>query len=268
MNRTAHPLDIDALRAALIGPWAQVDVVERTGSTNADLVAAAAQGAPDRTVLVAEFQESGRGRLTRSWSSAPGTALMVSVLLRPVGVSPSRFGWLPLLAGLSLLDTVRELTAVPAGLKWPNDLLIGAQQRKAAGILAEVADSVRPAVVIGMGINVHASPPEQAGASSLTAEGADIDRATLLVTLLNRLLEREAAWREGSGDPDLTRLRADYRAGCVSLGSEVRVELPGGASFTGIAEDVDRDGRLLLLDAAGHRRAVAAGDVVHLRPAD
>lgn len=268
MNRTAKPLDVDALRTALIGPWAQLDVVERTGSTNADLIAAAGAGAPDRTVLVAEYQEAGRGRLTRSWVSPPGAGLTVSVLLRPAGVPASRFGWLPLLAGMALLDTVREVGGVEAGLKWPNDLLVGPERRKAAGILAEVADSVRPAVVIGMGLNVFASPPEQPGATSLAAEGADVDRSALLVALLTRLAEREAAWRAGNGDPELTRLRADYRAGCASLGSEVRVELPGGSTYTGIAEDVDRDGRLLILSATGHRRAVAAGDVVHLRPAD
>ncbi len=270
MNRTTQPLDVGALRAALLGPWCQVDVVARTGSTNADLMAAAVAGAPDRTVLVAEHQEAGRGRLARSWVAPPGSGLTVSVLFRPAGVSASRFSWLPLLAGLAVLDTVRAFTAAPAGLKWPNDLLMG--ERKVAGILAEVADpSSRvgggPSVVVGIGLNVDAAPPDQPGATSLVAEaGRGIDRATVLVELLTRLAEREAAWRGGRGDPDTTRLRADYRAGCASLGSRVRVELPGGTSVTGVAEDVDADGRLLLLEPGGHRRAVAAGDVVHLRP--
>jgi BirA family transcriptional regulator, biotin operon repressor / biotin---[acetyl-CoA-carboxylase] ligase len=266
MNRTVQPLDADALRAALGGRWAQVDVVERTGSTNADLLVAAADGAPDRSVLVADHQEAGRGRLARSWVAPPGSGLAVSVLLRPTGVPPSRFGWLPLLAGLALLDTIRTVTDVPAGLKWPNDLLLGAGQRKAAGILAEVGDAVRPAVVIGIGLNVAASPPDHPGATSLAAEGATVDRGQVLTTLLGCLAERESAWRESRGDPEATRLRADYRAGCATLGSEVKVELPGGSTLHGIAEDVDRDGRLLLLEPAGRRRAVAAGDVVHLRP--
>lgn len=266
MHRTVEPLDAAALRAALTGRWAHVDIVERTGSTNADLLAAAADGAPDRTVLVAEHQEAGRGRLARSWVAPPGTGLTVSVLFRPTGVPPARFAWLPLLAGLALLDTIHAVCAVPAGLKWPNDLLLGTGQRKAAGILAEVADAVRPAVVVGIGLNVAASPPDQPGATSLADEGAVVDRTHVLTMLLGCLGEREAAWREGRGDAEATRLRADYRAGCVTLGSEVKVELPGGAALRGIAEDVDRDGRLLLLDAAGHRRAVAAGDVVHLRP--
>ena len=268
MNRTAQPLDEVRLRGALVGPWAQLDLVERTGSTNADLLAAAAAGAPDRTVLVAEHQDAGRGRLTRSWVAPPGSGLTVSVLLRPVGVPVSRFAWLPLLAGLAALDTVRALGSVPAGLKWPNDLLLGPRQRKAAGILAEVADAARPAVVVGIGFNIGAVPPDQPGATSLAGEGMQCDRTEVLTALLTHLAEREARWRAGRGDADATRLRADYRAGCATLGSEVRVELPGGAALHGIAEDVDRDGRLLLLDPEGHRRAVAAGDVVHVRPTD
>ena len=268
MNRTVEPLDVGALRASLAGRWAQVDVVQRTRSTNADLLAAAADGAPDGTVLVAEYQDAGRGRLTRSWVAPPGSGITVSVLLRPTGVAPARFGWLPLLAGLALLDTVRSLTDAPAGLKWPNDLLLGAEQRKVAGVLAEVADASRPAVVVGIGMNVAAAPVDQPGATCLAAEGVIVDRAPVLTTLLDCLAEREAGWRDGRGDPETTQLRADYRAGCATLGSEVKVELPGGAVLRGIAEDVDPDGRLLLLDPAGHRRAVAAGDVAHLRPTD
>lgn len=263
-----HPLDTQALRAALVtpgGPWARLDVVERTGSTNADLMAAAVAGAPDRSVLVAEHQDAGRGRMTRTWESPPGSGLTVSVLLRPAGVPTARLGWLPLLAGLALLDTVRELGAVEAGLKWPNDLLLGPQQRKAAGILAEVAAD--GAVVVGIGLNVAEGVALPDGATSLAAEGVGAERPDVLLRLLARIAERDTEWRAAGGDPDASRLRADYRAGCVSLGSEVRVELPGGESTVGVAEDVDGDGRLLLLAADGQRRAVAAGDVVHLRPA-
>jgi BirA family transcriptional regulator, biotin operon repressor / biotin---[acetyl-CoA-carboxylase] ligase len=266
MERTVPPLDAGTLRAALTGAWAQVDVVERTGSTNADLMAAAAAGAPDRTVLVAEHQDAGRGRMTRTWVSPPGSGITASVLLRPVGVPHSRFGWLPLIAGLAALDTARQFGVTAAGLKWPNDLLAGEEPRKVAGILAEVVDARSPAVVVGIGVNVTAAPPEQPFAGSLAEQGVTADRTEVLVALLGHLATREAAWRAGRGDPDGTRLRADYRAGCASLGTEVRVELPGGAVLTGIAEDVDIDGRLLVLDPVGHRRAIAAGDVVHLRP--
>ena len=173
MNVTTQPLDAEALRAAVVGPWAQLDVVERTGSTNADLMAAAAAGAPDRTVLVAEYQEAGRGRMTRSWVSprrdrahreraaAPGRGAR-----RPGSAgcrcSPGWPCWTPCAGSAS----------APAGLKWPNDVLIGTRPRKVAGILAEVADAHGPAVVIGIGLNVGAAPPDQPFATSLAAEGS------------------------------------------------------------------------------------------------
>lgn len=274
MTCEAPPLDVDALRAALlapIGPWAALDLVERTGSTNADLLAAAAAGAVDRTVLVAEHQEAGRGRLTRIWESPPRSGITVSVLWRPEGVPADRFGWLPMLAGLALLDTVRDFTDVQAGLKWPNDLLLGPGQRKAAGILAEMTAVTGggPGVVLGIGLNVGAALDElPPGATSLAAEGAEVDRGALLITLLTRLAAREKQWRAAAGDAEAIGLRGDYRAGCASLGSAVRVELPGGTSLVGMAEDVDAHGRLLLLGADGRRQPIAAGDVVHLRPAE
>lgn len=268
------PWDAAALRRALLvpaGAWARVDVVERVGSTNAELLAAAAAGAPDRSVLVAEQQDAGRGRLGRPWVTPPGSGLAVSVLLRPGEVSPDRYGWLPLLAGLALHDVVRDLVPVLACLKWPNDLLLGAEQRKAAGILAEATTGPDgTAVVLGIGLNVGGAPDDlPGGATSLAAEGsAGLDRNALLVALLSRLAVRESAWRAAGGDAEADRLRADYRKACGSLGAEVKVELPGGMAVTGWAEDVDDDGRLLLLGSDGQRRAIAAGDVVHLRPAD
>lgn len=262
-------LDTAALQAELVaprGPWARLDVVDRTGSTNADLLAAAAD-APDRTVLVARHQEAGRGRLSRSWYSAPGTGLAVSVLLRP-RVPREMLGWVPLMAGLAVLDAVRGAGVAEAGVKWPNDVLLGARRRKAAGILAEAVggpDGPR-GVVVGMGVNVTAAP-EGPGidATSVAAEGGSADRGSLLVALLRSLAARDAAWRAVGGDPDASGLRADYRSRCVTLGSPVRVELPGGGTLRGVAEDVDREGRLLVREPTGQRHAVAAGDVVHLR---
>lgn len=263
MDGTAPPLDVGAVRAELTAAWARVDVVERTGSTNADLLLAAAAGAPDRTVLVAEQQDAGRGRLGRSWVAAPGAGLTFSVLLRP-GLPATGYGWLPLLAGLAVLSAVRA-GSPGAGLKWPNDVLVGADGRKVAGILAEVATAATgPAVVLGIGLNVTAAPPEL-HAAALADSGGPADRAALLVAVLGELARLDDAWRAAGGDPDVSRLRPAYRAACLTLGAEVRVDLPGGATLTGTAEDVDRDGRLLLLDRTGHRRAVAAGDVVHLR---
>src|SRR4051812_34748969 len=136
-------LDGPALAAALTRDstlWRSLEVVDEIGSTNAALAAAAAgeQGdgaAVEGTVLVAEHQVAGRGRLDRIWTSPPRAGLTVSVLLRP-DVPAARRGWLPLLTGVALGEAVGEVTGVRASLKWPNDLL-AVDGRKLAGILAE-----------------------------------------------------------------------------------------------------------------------------------
>jgi len=266
-----RPLDVAALRAGLTaphGPLKELRVVAQTGSTNADLLAAAEAGAPDRTALVAEHQQSGRGRLGREWGSPLHAGLTVSLLLRPTGVPVERLGWLPLLAGLSLRRVVRELAGLPAALKWPNDLLLGGDdQLKCAGILTELAGSRPPAVVVGIGLNVTTAADElPKGATSLLAQGSGCtDRDVLLVALLRRLCADEAAWRAATGEPTAVGLREDYRAGCATLGSPVRLELPGEAPIHATAEDVDDSGRLVVRTSAGIQRTVAAVDVVHVR---
>ncbi len=264
-------LDEGRLRAgALGGLWTALDVVASTGSTNADLLARAAAGAaaPEGQVLVAEEQTAGRGRLGRTWTSVPGASLTFSVLLRPGGVPAARRGWLPLLAGVAVASAVRSVAGVPAVLKWPNDVLVG--DRKLTGILAEQSADAA-AVVIGIGINVAtpagALPVSPAGlrATSLLAEGAPVAREPLLLAILAEL-ER---WYTGfRADPDPVRagLLGAYRPLCVTLGQQVRVELPVGRFMTGTAQDIDLDGRLLVADGSGNRPlAISAGDVVHVR---
>lgn len=262
------PLRVEALRRVLVapaGPYAAVDVVDSVPSTNTALAAAARDGAADRTVLVAEHQSAGRGRAARSWVAPARSGLVLSVLLRPAGVPASRWGWLPLLAGVALCRTVTTVGAVPAALKWPNDLLLGPHGRKAAGILAEVVPG--PAVVLGIGLNVTLEPGESpvARATSLAAERAGCtDRHELLLALLGTLDEQLRQWSGHGGDPVASGLREDYRQRCATLGEQVRVELPGGGAMTGRAAELDAQGRLVVLTAEGPR-ALAAGDVVHVR---
>jgi BirA family biotin operon repressor/biotin-[acetyl-CoA-carboxylase] ligase len=264
-------LDEGMLRAkALGGFWTAIDVVASTGSTNADLLAraVAAPGAPEGQVLVAEEQTAGRGRLGRSWSSVPGASLTFSVLLRPATVPPGRRGWLPLLAGVAVVSAVRAVAGVDAVLKWPNDVLAG--DRKLAGILAEQAPD-GSAVVIGTGLNVatpaEALPVIPAGlqATSLFVEGAAVSRETLLLAILGQLADWYLEFR---ADPDPARTGAldAYRSLCATLGQVVRVEMPAGGVVTGVASDIDPDGRLLIQEtAATSMTPVSAGDVIHIR---
>ncbi|MBV8539165.1 MAG: biotin--[acetyl-CoA-carboxylase] ligase [Pseudonocardiales bacterium] len=267
------PLRQDALRRALLapsGPYAALDVVATVPSTNTALAAAARRGAPDRSVLVAEHQTAGRGRAARSWVAPARSGLALSVLLRPTEVPQSRWGWLPLLVGVALCRTVSTLGALPAALKWPNDLLLGAHRRKAAGILAEVvppSPGHPPAVVVGIGLNVTLRPDELPvpEATSLVIEHASCtDRDPLLRALLRTLDAELRQWCEHEGDPVASGVREAYQARCATLGDQVGVELPGRSALTGTAMEVDAEGRLVVL-SDGRRRALSVGDVTHVR---
>jgi len=250
--------------------WTSVEVVASTGSTNADLLARAEadRDTPEGQVLVADVQTAGRGRLGRSWTSAPGASLTFSVLLRPASVPAARRGWLPLLTGVAVARAVRAVTGIDAVLKWPNDVLVG--DRKLAGILAEQsADG--SAIVVGVGLNV-ATPeddlpvsPSGLPATSLLVEGADVARDDLLREILRHLERWYLAFR-ADPDPDSSGLLAAHRALCATLGRDVRVELPGAGVLEGLAEDVDIEGCLTIrpIGATSVTR-VSAGDIVHLR---
>jgi len=272
-HRQRPPLSAASVRAGLAGSrlYTAVDVVEQTGSTNADLLAAARAGAATGKVLVAEQQTAGRGRLDRSWQSRPGAALLFSVLLRPADVPPANRGWLPLLAGVAVASALPATTGVDVGLKWPNDVLAGPGARasggKLAGILAEQAGD---AIVIGIGLNVSAEQDElPAGhATSLWLAGAAAtSREEILVAILRELEAWYLRWANGAepGNAESSGLRAAYLRCCSTVGSDVRVELPGGGSILGRACDVDDVGRLLVRASDG-AHAVSAGDVVHVRP--
>jgi BirA family biotin operon repressor/biotin-[acetyl-CoA-carboxylase] ligase len=292
-------LDAAVLRHAVVRPgglWRAVEVLASTGSTNADLLARAAAGAPEGVVLAAEEQTAGRGRMGRSWVSPPRAALTFSLLVRPDTVSPARRGWLPLLAGVSVASAVRSVASVDARLKWPNDVLAG--PAKLAGILAEAAGD---AVVVGIGLNVSTEPgelpppgpPPRGPAGALPATSLRVlaatalaakvpaatvpaavgsgDRERLLTGILAAFEHWYLAWRQAGGDPDRCGLRAEYTRLCATIGRRVRVELPGGQPLSGLAVGVDPDGRLLVrvsvpdAEVPDAEVPVAAGDVVHLR---
>lgn len=258
--------DGPALLAACAGGlWTSVEVVDRTGSTNADLLA---RGGPEGQVLVAREQTAGRGRMGRSWVSQPGTALTFSVLLRPTAIPPARHGWLPLLTGVAVATAVRCAAGVAAALKWPNDVLVGGG--KLAGILAERSGDT---VVVGIGLNVGTSRealpaapgPTGLRATSLLVEGADVAREALLIEVLRQL---ERCYLQFRADPDPVRcgLLASYRALCDTLGHQVRVDLPGDRAVVGTAADVDEEGRLLVRESpTTPPTRLSAGDVIHVR---
>lgn len=271
------PLNEAALRRAVVGAplWTSLDVVQATGSTNSDLAERAAAGAAEGAVLVAEEQTAGRGRLDRRWSAPPRSGLFFSVVLRPgeagafgTPVPAHRWGWLPLLAGVATATALSRTAGVDTALKWPNDLLltVDGEERKAGGILAERTGETGVVLGIGLNVSLHADElPVPTAASLALAGAATTDRDPLLRAVLRSLADWYEAWRTAGGDPDASRLRQTYAAGCATLGREVRAELPGGRDLSGTAVGVDDDGRLVIAGPDGEQ-PVAAGDVVHLRP--
>lgn len=268
------PLNPRSLERALVVPgglWRRLDVRQETGSTNADVSAAAFAGQAEGLVVLAEQQTAGRGRRDRQWTSPARAGLTLSILLRPGDVPNRQWGWLPLLAGVALREAVERVAEVDATLKWPNDLLIQdalGQQGKCAGILAEVAGD---AVVVGIGLNVTtraAELPPVTGlpATSLQLAGArSADREPLLKALLRGFAQWYGGWREAGGDAELCGLLGAYRRGCSTIGRTVRVQVPGGDDLIGEATGVDPAGQLVLRSADGSEKRVSAGDVLHVR---
>jgi BirA family biotin operon repressor/biotin-[acetyl-CoA-carboxylase] ligase len=262
-------LDAQALADALTRDsrlWTALEVVPEVGSTNAELVARAGRdpedgGALEGTVLVAEHQVSGRGRLDRVWTSPPRAGLTVSVLLRP-DVPAARRGWLPLLAGVALAEAVAEVTGVLPSLKWPNDLL-ARDGRKLAGILSE---STGTAVVVGVGLNVSTTAEElpDAGTSLARVLGAPVDRGPVLLAFLRAVEKRYLSWTAALGDPVASGLAQDYLAWSSTVGTEVTVSLPDGSTLEGTAQAIDWDGRLVVATSNGTVE-LATGDVRHVR---
>jgi BirA family biotin operon repressor/biotin-[acetyl-CoA-carboxylase] ligase len=239
-------------------PW-EIRRFASIDSTNRYLLDEARAGTRDGVVAVADHQSAGRGRLGRTWEAAPGSALLVSVLLRPA-LAPDHLHLVTMAAGIALVDAVQGVAGVTAGLKWPNDLVVG--DRKLAGLLAEAdlgGGSVR-AVVVGAGCNLSAAaiPPELTGlatACELEA-GRPVERDALLDALLDDLATRLA---------DLAAVPDAYRDRSATLGRRVRVDLGGGRVAEGDAVDVGPTGALVVRDDDGAELTVSVGDVVHLR---
>ena len=254
--------------AAAVSPRLQVS--ETTDSTNADLVKAVAAGPeqwPHLSLILTTDQRAGRGRLDRTWTAPPGTALAVSVLVRVDGLPVAARGWVPLVAGAAMTRAVRDqLRGTPhrVTVKWPNDVLLNGG--KLSGILAEVVPGHPDAVVIGVGVNTRMSladlPVETA--TSFAASGLEVDDDRLLAAFLTELDAQLTALLAAGGDAGAAGVAADIVALCSTVGSDVDVALPDGSHLVGRADGIDAEGRLVVV-ADGVPTPVAAGDVVHVR---
>jgi BirA family biotin operon repressor/biotin-[acetyl-CoA-carboxylase] ligase len=221
--------------------------VESCESTQALLDASMPEGA----VAVADFQTAGRGRLRRTWEAPPGTALLLSVLLKPPADLP--LPQLALVAGAAVADALELLTELAVQIKWPNDVML--RRQKVAGLLAEARDG---AVVLGIGVNLNQTSeqlPERAG-SLRTTTGREWDRDEVLSAVLEALEDRYEGWLTGGLDAVYDGLGPrDFLRGR-------RVSVNG---TSGTAEMIDREGRLMIALGHGESVAVESGEVTYER---
>lgn len=252
-------------QAPRLPPAFRLVVRDAVGSTNDVARELAHTGAEDLTVVWAQRQTAGRGRLGRIWTSPPGN-LYASFLLRPA-VAPAAAPLLSFVAAVALAETVAAVlpAGVPVTLRWPNDLLVGG--RKIAGILLEAATTPAGAldfVVLGIGVNVasHPTADVRVAATDLAAEGADTGVAALLERLADRLGQWYGRWRVDGFAP----VRAAWRARAEGLGRAIDVRV-GDALISGSFTDLDEDGAMIVTTAGGLRQRVTAGDVALAAPA-
>lgn len=259
-----EPLAAEKLTRPGNGLAHQVIVKDFTGSTNDDARALAEMGAAHGVVVIAERQEAGRGRKGRVWHSPAFVNLLFSLILRLRRTAEGP-GLIPLAAGVAVAEAVRELCAVPAQVKWPNDVRV--KGRKLAGILAEAGGKGHlEYVILGVGLNVNMErgelPPElKPSATSLFMEtGRRWPREEVFRRLMERLEKELLLLESGGGSGVLCR----WEKLAETRGRKVRVETPGGV-MVGEAAGVREDGALIILPEGGEENvAVLAGDVILL----
>jgi len=258
-------VDLSELSAESIRRGLKTDLIGQSivyysslGSTNDLIKGLAAQGAPEGTLVIADEQTAGKGRLGRNWLAPPGTSLLLSLLFRP-DLAPNQAQRLTMICSLAIADAIEGLTGLPVDLKWPNDILI--RGKKAGGILTELGTTGRNLdyVVVGMGLNVNlavSTLSELRGmATSLSQElGREVSRLELLWRILEEIETRYNSLRRGELPHE------EWVARLINLARQVQVTTPHGV-LMGWAEGVDADGALILRTPDGQRKRILAGDV-------
>ncbi len=234
--------NLQRIQEAVSQYWTDVQWVETTGSTNADMLD---RGTPG-SVLIADEQTDGKGRLGRHWVSPKGAQLAMSMVLEVPEPAPA-FGLLSIAPGVAVTDVLPQ-----AQLKWPNDVQI--KGKKIAGILSGLDF---PKVVVGIGINLNMKEDELPTdmATALNLEGIDVDFDDFTIAVLNAMGRRFQQWTQR--DPQLLE---DYRKVCSTIGQPVRIELHDG-EVVGTVDGVNDEGEVII-----DGTAYAVGDVHHLRP--
>jgi len=270
----SSPLTRDTIHSTLSTAWLghRIELFDCLPSTNREAVQLAQAEVEHGTVVAADSQTSGRGRLSRTWFSPAGANLYCSIILRtarPTERFTEWLSWLPLVSALAAAEAIEQVSSIQIAVKWPNDLLIS--ERKVGGILCESGTGTRsgPFQVIGIGINVNIDRNDwpadlRDSATSIWQERKIVvDRNRLLAQLLHELEQclDELAVHGTS------RLALAYHQRCSTIGHKVQATLANGEVLVGLAEGIDQDGSLRVQTQAAQSGAGTL-EVVHLRVAD
>jgi BirA family transcriptional regulator, biotin operon repressor / biotin---[acetyl-CoA-carboxylase] ligase len=236
----------------------------RTESTNSVALELDAQTGPHGTVIIAEEQSAGRGRLGRNWYSEKSSGIYTSIVLRPP-LSPAAAPILTLLAGVAAHNAVRSATGLSADVRWPNDVLVNG--KKVCGILTEMKAEVDRLhmVVLGIGINVnHGSMPEELRkiATSLALEGGRHHSRLHVLAELLRDVERYYHMLLKEGNASIVREWS--AASSYAEGKRVRVKA-GGCEYSGVTTGLDASGALKIKRDDGRQELLVAGEITELR---
>lgn len=253
------------LRARLAElPIREVRYFESVGSTNDVALQWISAGVQDGSLVVADTQTAGRGRLNRRWVTRPGVALAFSLVLLPRPGEAGRLGLFSPLGALALSKALSQNYGLQAEIKWPNDVLLGG--RKVAGLLAEAAwlGSALQGIVLGIGVNVapDSVPPAEELLFPATSVEAELGRPVERIELLLAILQEIFTWRPRLGRQEFLQAWEDRLA---FRGQWVQVAQAGHPPLNGKAVGIDPDGSLILQTEAGELKNIAVGDV-HLRP--
>ncbi len=258
-----HNLEPAAILDGLRTRWLGQRIVyhETVNSTNSVAKTLAEQAGTEGTLVIAEEQTAGRGRLGRMWLAPRGTSLLFSLLFRP-DLSASRTPALNMICGLGIRQAIRELLNLPAQLKWPNDITV--RGRKLGGILTEMSTTGKRVdyVIIGIGLNVNLTPamlPREFNATSISQElGRKASRLLLLQAVLWHIEQRYTALCHGKWPAQEWASALETLGRCVSLRTSQ-------GTWRGVATGIDDEGALMVRLNGGQSRRVLVGDIM---PAD
>lgn len=266
----------DALNKAMIQTGLEtqtlgqsIHIVTETPSTNTLAMTLAESGEPHGTVILAEHQTAGKGRLGRIWASPPNKNIYCSIILREPRLQ-KHLTWIPLATGLALSEAIQKTQTIIPSLKWPNDILV--RNKKLGGILCESTSRGQSSsvLIVGFGVNVNAEPEDfpvdiQAASTSILQESGQLcHRNTLIASMFNHL----GKWYDQLASDNIEVVKATYSAACSTLGMDVRCTLNESREIHGHATAIGNDGSLQVIpfeQRAKQTIEIHSADVTHVR---